>query len=264
MVIIVFNHQWIIRWHWVLVNLLVIFVLLSLAYWQWQRAEQKQQSLATLAHWQTQQALSLNELIEITALSDSNLMNNDGVSMAFTGRWLKPYVWLLDNQTVKGRAGYDVLIPVQQIDSENPGREIIALVNLGWVAAPPQRSELPAIRLPDDVSVQGVYRANPDGLLLGKNVEDVGQWPMRLQKIDTPLLGSYLPETLLRGVIYQQQSSPFLVHYHPVVLPPERHKAYALQWFLLAIAALLMGLACARAPVPANDAEHKIFARGTK
>ena len=264
MVIIAFNHQWIIRWHWVLVNVLVIVILLSLAYWQWQRAAQKQQSLATLAHWQTQRALGLNELVEITALSESSLINNDGVSMVFNARWLKPYVWLLDNQTVKGRAGYDVLIPVQQIHFENSVGDVIALVNLGWIAAPPQRSELPVALIPAELSVQGVYRANPEGLLWGKNMEDAGQWPMRMQKIDTPLLSAYLPGPLLKGVIYQQQHSPFLVHYHPVVLPPERHRAYALQWFLLAVAALLMGLACARAPAITNEAENKDYARSAK
>mgnify|MGYP006199403153 CR=1 FL=1 len=40
-----------------------------------------------------------------------------------------------------------------------------------------------------------------------------------------------------------QQGSPFVPHYKAVVLPPEKHRGYALQWFLLAVAVLGVALA---------------------
>lgn len=252
MTIIVFKRNWVVHWYWVIINLLVIMILLSLSYWQWQRAAQKQQSLDQLAHWQTQPATSLAELLAHSR-NEINLLASDGARVTFTAQWIAPIVWLLDNQLVKGRPGYDVIIPVQDTSASSSA---IALLNLGWVAAPPSRAELPELSIPTDVVVHGVYRARSDALLLGKNLEDHGRWPMRIQKIDNQLLARYLPAELLPGIIYQQhptqqqnalqQPLQFLIHYRPVVLPPEQHKAYSLQWLLLAIAALLVGLACAR------------------
>jgi cytochrome oxidase assembly protein ShyY1 len=46
----------------------------------------------------------------------------------------------------------------------------------------------------------------------------------------------------VQGLTYQEKNSPFLIHYRPVILPPERHKAYALQWFLLAVAVMVIAL----------------------
>ncbi len=267
MTIIVFKRNWVVHWYWAIINLLVIAILLSLSYWQWQRAAQKQQSLDQLSHWQTQPATSLAELTATESQHRVNLLARDGAAISFAGRWVSPFVWLLDNQLVNGRPGYDVVIPVQESSGTSPA---IVLVNLGWVVAPSVRTELPEINIPNEMIVQGIYRARTDALLLGKNLEDQGRWPMRLQKIDNQLLAPYLPAELLPGLIYQQQrvqqqrvqqqtvqqqiaeqqnvkqQASFLVHYRPVVLPPERHKAYALQWLLLAVAALLVGLACAR------------------
>lgn len=241
MTIIVLKRNWVVHWHWAIVNMFAVAILLSLSYWQWQRAAQKQESLNQFARWQAQPAASLTELFSFHL--QHNLLARDGASIAFNARWVTPFVWLLDNQLIKGRPGYDVVIPVQE---QNTSSFSIVLVNLGWVAAPPVRTELPSVHIPNEMMIQGIYRARTDNLLLGKNIEDQGRWPMRLQKIDNQLLSHYLPVELLPGVVYQQQSSPFLVHYNPVVLPPERHKAYALQWLLLAVAALLVGLACAR------------------
>lgn len=242
MTIIAFNRQWTLRWHWVLVNVVSIAILLSLSYWQWQRATLKQQSLDQLAQWQLQPVHSLAQLL---GDGESNtLLASDGAQVAFTVRWVAPFVWLLDNQIVNGRAGYDVLIPVQE--KKSPEARHTILLNLGWVAAPPVRAELPQVQVPAEIHVQGIYRIRADALLLGKNLEDHGRWPMRIQKIDPRLLAGYLSAPMLPGVIYQQQNSSFIVHYRPVVLPPERHRAYALQWLLLSIAALLVGVACAK------------------
>lgn len=254
MTIIAFNRRWIVHWYWLVVNLVAVTILLSLSFWQWQRAVQKQQNLQTLSQWQSQKALSLTELTANESsglLPGKNLLTRDGASVNFSARWLAPYIWLLDNQLIKGRPGYDVLIPVQEENTAMPAEKSVAnnsivLVNLGWVAAPMQRNELPLVNMPAELTVQGIYRAQAGNFLLGKNLEDHGQWPMRVQQPDNQLLSTYLPSSLIAGVIYQQQDSPFIVHYHPVVLPPERHKAYALQWFLLAVAACLIGLACAK------------------
>jgi surfeit locus 1 family protein len=253
MTVIILNRPWVFRWHWVLINLSVITLLLFLAQWQWQRAIQKQKVLHLISQWQAQPAASLGDLVEGGA-------GNDGRRVEFPARWVSPYIWLMDNQILKGKPGYDVVIPVQKntdsYESETELHSTIVLLNLGWLAAPLSRNELPEVNVPREFIVDGIYRSQVSGIVLGKNAENSGTWPMRIQQIRNDILADSFPD-VIPGAIYQQKNSPFTIHYSPVVLPPERHKAYALQWLLLAIAALLVGVACARSGdalrTPANE-----------
>jgi cytochrome oxidase assembly protein ShyY1 len=244
MTIIAFNRYWVVRWPWVMVNLLVVALLLGLCVWQLSRATEKTQTLARIADWQERGALSSAHLSQIDATAI------DGVQLDFNARWLSPRIWLLDNRIVDGRFGYDVIIAVEEImdaqRTETPSEyqpPLAMLVNLGWLAAPLAREQLPVVNIPTELRVQGIYRTRIKGLLLGANVEDKGIWPMRIQQLDTPQLATYLQQPLQSGVIYQQKNSPFVVHYRPVILPPERHRAYALQWGLLALAVIVIALA---------------------
>ena len=235
MTIIAFNRYWVVRWPWVLINLLVLALLLALSLWQWQRAAEKTQTLARIADWKMHGAVDLNHLLSIAS------GNRDGLQLDFRARWLAPMVWLIDNQLVNGRIGYDVLIAVEDISA--PKNSASILVNLGWVAAPSVRSVLPAVNIPDELHVQGIFRTRTKGVLLGTNLEDKGVWPMRIQQVDVELLAAHFNLPLINGLTYQKNASPFLIHYRPVILPPERHKAYALQWLLLAIAVVIVAVA---------------------
>ncbi len=242
MTIIAFNRYWVVRWPWVLINLLVLALLLGLSFWQWQRAAEKTQTLARIANWQQQGA------VDIARLTTINTTVRDGVQMDFIGRWLAPMVWLVDNKMVNGRIGYDVLIAVEDVSASGPvhgpsqEKPAALLVNLGWVAAPMQRDFLPAVDIPPELRVQGIFRTRITGVLLGTNIENKGVWPMRIQQVDLESLSVHLNRPLISGLTYQEKNSPFLIHYRPVILPPERHKAYALQWFLLAIAVIIISL----------------------
>ncbi len=149
---------------------------------------------------------------------------------------------------VNGRIGYDVLVAVEDASAPDSPQNSLQekptalLVNLGWVAAPLQRDLLPAVSVPAELHVQGIFRTRITGVLLGTNIENKGVWPMRIQQVDVESLSAYLNQPLVKGLAYQEKNSPFLIHYRPVILPPERHKAYALQWFLLAVAVVVIAV----------------------
>lgn len=235
MTIIAFNRYWVVRWPWVCVNFLAVLLLLGLSLWQWQRAQEKYQTLERIADWKKLGAANVFSLLATSA------ENRDGVYMEFSGRWLAPAVWLLDNRLVNGRAGYDVLIAVKDISS--PETTPAILLNLGWVAAPASRASLPVFEVPPVLTVQGIFRTRTKGVLLGTNIENNDHWPIRIQQVDSSLLSNAIDTSLVPGVVYQEKNSPFVIHYRPVMLPPERHKAYALQWFLLAVAVVVVALA---------------------
>ena len=231
MQIIAFNRCWVIHWRWVVVVLIAFAILMGLAVWQLQRAASKTQILQRIAE--------LGQAGSVTAQHIHGLSSEaaDGLNVTAEARWLSPSVWLLDNQIVKGRIGYNVIVPMQLQTAD------VVLVNLGWVAAPAKREELPQVDVPASLQIDGILRTRIGGIRLGQNFEDNGRWPMRIQQIDFEALSASLKQPLYPGIIYQLQNSPYLVHYQSVVMPPERHRAYALQWFLLALAVLVVGLA---------------------
>jgi cytochrome oxidase assembly protein ShyY1 len=129
------------------------------------------------------------------------------------------------------------------------------LVNLGWVAAPAGRERLPQVQIPAVIDVHGLLRTQLGGFRLGQNIEDKGRWPMRIQQVYVPALDPYMRSALYPGLVYQMESSSFLIHYQPVVISPERHRAYALQWGLLAFAVLVVALAASSRPLETAEAQ---------
>ena len=217
---------------WLLITLTAFAILIKLSHWQWQRAAEKTVQLQQIALVQQQGPVSGRQLL---AGSATEL---DGALLSDTGYWVPPYIWLLDNQILHGKVGYDVIIPVQFADSST-----LVLVNLGWLAAGQNRQVLPEPQIPAEIAIAALVRSRPaNALLLGQNLEG-DSYPMRMQQIDYALLQQQLPWSLYPAVLYQQQASDFIPHYQPVVMPPEKHRGYALQWLGLAIAVLAVGLA---------------------
>jgi surfeit locus 1 family protein len=279
-----FGHRWVLQWPWVLAVLAVAAVPAGLSVWQWQRGEDKAATLARIAQWEREGAVGLARLAELSAAdgrapagasarpdmaaSDSARAGAgragqgtvDGVQLDFEARWIAPMVWLVDNRIVDRQPGYDVVIAVEDLTDlraagSSGAAPRAALVNLGWIAAEGGRDALPVPAIPSRLRVQGIFRTDVTGLLLGANVEDHGRWPMRIQQADPAQLAAWLAVPLAPGLIHQQHASPFHIHYRPVVLPPERHRGYALQWGLIALAVISVALAASARRVPAASRE---------
>ncbi len=250
MTIIAFNRYWVIRWHWVLVSFFAVLLLMSLSFWQLTRATEKKQTLDTISQ---SKSLDAYDSWHLLSLDEKSL---DAMPVQFPARWVAPMIWLLDNRMIDGRVGYDVVVAVEQITASRQVERSSApafLVNLGWIAATGGRDQLPAVIVPEKLTIDGIFRTEPTGLLLGENIEDKGEWPMRIQQLDTETLSVYIPSLVKSGVIFQQRESPFRIHYQPVILPPERHTAYAVQWALLAIAVIVVALSASAAGRLVND-----------
>jgi surfeit locus 1 family protein len=217
--------------HWLLAvfTLAAFALLIKLSYWQWQRAEQKQTQLDQL-HTAEQQGP-----VQWTNLTSVPAEQQDGLMLQGKAVWLKPAVWLLDNQLIQGKAGYDVVIPVL-VSNQGPA----VLVNLGWVQAPPSRDQLPELSIPESFELMALLRTELKGFRLGQNLENTGLWPQRMQQVEPAELSQVMGQELAPVLLYQQQS-PYLYHYKAVVMPPEKHRAYALQWLLLAVAVVVIG-----------------------
>lgn len=215
----------------VLITVAAFLLLSKLAWWQWQRAEEKTKQLQQIAQWQQQDGLPVAQLTAAT------LPTLDGAPLQGDVQWLAPFVWLVDNQIVNGVAGYDVLIPVQaQPDA------VVFLLNLGWTAGSGDRTQLPQVDIPQQLRLEGILRTSPRPFILGQNIENTGHFPQRIQAIVPQQLSAASNLPLLDAVFYQK-NTPLVSHYTPVILPPEKHRAYALQWALLAVAVVFVAFA---------------------
>lgn len=152
------------------------------------------------------------------------------------GRFIKEKYFLRDNSVLRGKVGYEVIVP---FTSESG----LLLVNLGWVAASEYRDTLPVISIPDGViQIDGVVSLPGLNPLVSETALADDVWPKRIQQVDIEIMAKLLGKPLLPMVVLLDPLSSigFERNWQAVVMPPEKHLAYAVQWFGLGIAALLV------------------------
>lgn len=226
-------------------TLLVVITCLALANWQLNRAQDKQLRLDNISNVQAKGVMSWSEL-QLLPTS----LNKTGIKLQLTGHLQSEQYWLLDNRVFQKQVGFDVLAMFYPEQSN-----AAMIVNLGWVKAPKSREQKAIVKLPNQTITLEVQLKQGDlaGFYLQKQQPNMGSWPKRIQYIDLAVMQQEVQQEVQQGI--QQQSTAKLInfiayskeakfslqpHYEPVVMPPEKHLAYALQWLLLAVAAFLV------------------------
>jgi len=155
--------------------------------------------------------------------------------VAGAGRYEADATLLLDNQTLDGRAGVHVLT-VFRPDGARRG----VLVDRGFVALPPDR-RAPPIEAPAASSLAGMLAAPPAaGIRLGDARAIRGAMPSLVPWLDVARVAKDFDVELADAVVLLDERAPdgFTRRWEPLrnTIPPERHRAYAVQWFALAAA----------------------------
>jgi surfeit locus 1 family protein len=165
--------------------------------------------------------------------------------LSVRGRYAGERQFLLDNRVRGGVAGYEILTPF-----ELAGERRWLLVNRGWVPADPDRRVLPPVAVDADPrGVRGrVERLPRPGLRLGgpDTVAPLGAVSVVLYPTAAELgdrLGVPLPDYQL--LLEDGEPDGFARDWRAPGLAPQRHAAYAGQWFLLALGSLGAGAALA-------------------
>lgn len=216
-------------WRLLVLALLLLPVLLGLAIWQLGRAADKEQ---LLAQWSDPaQAGQWGELGGADTVA--------GQPVTLEGTYAAP-VWLLDNRTRDGAPGYEVL-SLFRADQGPP-----VVVNRGWVLAERRRDQLPDIETPDGpVRILARVADYPVPPMLAGDPSDGHQaaaWPRRVQALPRELAASVEPEVATRIVKLNDQNQPgaFRADWEPDMMGPQTHYGYALQWFSLAAALIIL------------------------
>ena len=216
-----------------LVTVVLVPVLASLGVWQLERADWKQALVDGHAEQTRQPPL---ELAAWLASGETSPYRR----VTARGRYDLEHQLLLDNSIHQGRAGYHVLTPLVLADSDGT-----VLVNRGWVPVGPSRAQLPALPGPQDlVSVQALVSYPPEKRLrLGSVEEPHAGWPRVVQLIEPGSLQQQLGFELLPVILLLDAGAAhgFAREWRPVYgATPDKHRAYALQWFTLALVLALI------------------------
>ncbi|MEM0515138.1 SURF1 family protein [Pseudoalteromonas sp. YIC-827] len=220
---------------WIGLVILAVTVCTRLGFWQLERAEQKQQRQQLLDSWSAQGVMPLTKALRYIESEDAT-----GLQVRFDAQLQSEY-WLLDNQVYQGRVGYDLLVLALA-----PGSSNWLLVNLGFVPAPSQRNELPTIALPSELTLtQALVKEGPLAqFTLSETLVEQG-WPKRIQEIVITQMSEQTRKPIYPFMVYAQDAIDGIgatPHYQPVTMSADKHKAYAWQWFLIALAALVIAL----------------------
>ncbi|MFT7558349.1 MAG: surfeit locus 1 family protein [Flavobacteriales bacterium] len=198
-------------------------------FWQLSRADEKQ---TIVDNWSTQQALPAKAI-------DKSVVANSYQRLWVRGQYDSERYWLLEGQTYRGRLGYQVIMPFTSED----GRWF--LVKRGWVAAAMHREELPVLKTPTGlIDITVFARSIELSPLLDERNNPLKAWPHRIVSLDSVFMseqyGNNFDKALLQ--LDSADSSAFDIIWQPINMPPEKHIAYAVQWFSMALILALLWL----------------------
>ncbi|MEP1551135.1 MAG: SURF1 family protein [Paraglaciecola sp.] len=230
-----------------LVTFTAVVIMFALGVWQLQRAQEKTERLLSVKEAESTGQTTLQNLLK----KHSDNMLDMPVSMRGKAENLRYF--LVDNKIYQGRVGYHVLVPVNT-------QQGWLLTNFGWVAAMSSRNTLPTVKLHSDLTEYfGMVSIPIKNVMVQETAKLDGDWPKLLQQVDLEIMQQHLQQSLLPFVVLlnQDSESGFERHWQRVVMPPEKHFAYAAQWFLLAIAAVVIFVVAHRKKQPRNTYESR-------
>ncbi len=169
--------------------------------------------------------------------------------MTVVGQLDAEHQFLLDNRTHDGRAGYEVLTPLDRPD----GR--IALVDRGWVPFSGSRQTLPDVTLPSRGQVKVTGRADElpsGGLAIGRAAPTVGgEWPKVTSYPTMKELSAALGRPLEPRIVLLDAREPdgYVRDWQPPGMQPIRHWSYAIQWWAFAVVTLIFWAVVSRTKV---------------
>lgn len=215
---------------------LALFLLLAvLGFWQLSRADAKAQLIERFDSNSSLPALHLNSV----AFSDPSLAYRQ---VTAEGAYPNAPLMLLNNQVHQGRIGFHRLRLFRLAESDS-----YLLINQGWVPATAEGRPMIAasgVRLNQE-TVRGMLVPTPRvGLRLGELRYQADAPVMELPYLDPAWLGDTLRVNLQPFVLLQdgQLIGQYKQLREKPWLNPERHRGYALQWFSLALALLVIYL----------------------
>jgi surfeit locus 1 family protein len=226
-----FNFRFTPSWFMTILAVLFISLFIRLGFWQIQRCDEKTKMLTDQANLARQHPISWNS---------SQKLPIQYQRIKLHGNYLAS-IFLLDNQHYQHQFGYNVLSPLLLPDGS------VVMVDRGWVHGDSLRRSFPEIQSPEGlVEVRGsAYFPNNKQWILGPGMEKKDNKIMIIELLDAKMISHLLQKKVYPFIIRlnKQDSYGFVREWAIVSMPPQRHLAYALQWFVMALIILTLFVA---------------------
>ncbi len=234
-----------INWKLLLLGLCFLPLLFRLGFWQLERAEEKRELIEQQRSQTQLPPVSLNSVdAEISENSDDGDVPIEKKlahrRVQVSGSFSDDHYWLLDNRIVQGKVGYEVIAPLT-LDSGGS-----FLINRGWIAAPLSRDILPKVEFPQGVvMVQGHWKLLERNSLIEEKDSVVGLvnvWPKRIQQVNHQSMAKASNQSLYPGIVQIDPADKLALTalWRDVNVQPHKHTGYAVQWFSMAAALLIL------------------------
>lgn len=209
-------------------------LLLVLGFWQLDREQEKRELQAVFDRRLQEEPVVLTEL-------DPGSTELAYRKVRLRGQFDNARYFLLDNRIHQGRVGYEVIAPFRVANGQTT-----VLVNRGWLPAGATRQELP---VPAPVNGEQEIRATiyvptAQAFMLGNETSVAGSgWPRLVQTAEVAWMATQLQEeTVFPYTLRLTEDSTGLLQANwPLLnMMPEKHRAYAVQWFAMAAVLLFL------------------------
>ena len=223
--------QFSLDWKSTVLALLLLPCLILLGCWQLDRAEEKRE-LKRL--FEQRKILSP---VDITDLSQNQDLRYRRVRLR--GEFVNQQVLFLDNRIHRGQFGYDVVNPFKLINSD-----LWVMVNRGWIQGDRSRRTLPAINVVEgEVELLGEIYV-PQGKMLSLGARPINTWPRVVQSLDIEALSQSMGKNIFPYSVRVDVDAKgaYFPNWIVVNVQPQKHIAYAFQWFAMAVTLLFIVL----------------------
>ena len=219
-----------------LVALLFVFVLLTLGFWQLDRADQKEMIQRQFMNRYEGEPVDLNKETPERIEKDQMQWRKSVID----GNYSTGHIFLLDNQVMDSQVGYFIYTPFKLA-----AESVWILINRGWVKAGPRREVAPLIKTPETrIKVNGVIKPPPrTGLKLGQGgIEKITGTTYRVQHLNIDQITEYTNLEFLPYVVRLDPNDTygFKREWRLPGSGKEKHLGYAFQWFALAFTLLII------------------------
>jgi surfeit locus 1 family protein len=203
-------------------------------FWQLGRAEEKQALFTAFEK-------SADDEILRDPVTDDDVDKYLYQRITLTGRYEPKRQILLDNMVHNGQPGYQVLTPLRI------GATAV-LVNRGWLPGDPDRRVLPNVAVTDKIrDVTGrLYRLPRVGYALKSATSTIQtNKPVRLSFPTVAEITAQVgfPVHNYQLLLDSTEADGYTREWRPALMSPEKHLAYAIQWFMMAITIVIIYVA---------------------
>lgn len=217
--------------------LLVFCFFISLGVWQFHRATEKRLLLDTFSAHAKMDYLKISDLDK----AQKNLPRFLYFPIELEGHYDNVHTILLENKFYNHQLGYEILTPFLTENNK------AILVNRGWI---PRNMDIPKVKVIHEQIIHGILYIPIKKPFVLKEIPIPNQlnWPLVEQGLQFDRFENELKIKIYPAIIWlnKDEENGFVRDWHPIVMPPQQHIAYAVQWWLLALTLLIIYIILSR------------------